>query len=209
MTSRRPLVVISGFTSELPVGDTVVGASDATALASGNAALALGTTALASGNAALELGTTALASGDAALALGTSALASGNAALVDLTGKYNNTGGVISGSVLVAGQSVGEVSSALASGDLTFNFGGFNNFDLTLGGTSTLLDPVGYSGGQCGAITVRQDSVGSRLLSYSGAWNFAGGTPPVLTTAVSGVDVLSYYCSSNTEIQVVANLNFS
>jgi len=210
MATRRPLVVISGLTSELPIGDSVVGAVDNTALASGNAALALGTEALASGNAALSLGTVALASGNDALALGTAALASGNAALTDLTGKYNISGGPITGAVQVQSQSVGEVATpVLVSGDVALNFGAANNFEIILGGTTTLLNPTTPSGGQCGAITVRQDDVGSRLLSYSGSWNFAGGSAPTLTTAASGVDILSYYCSSSTEIQVVSNLNFS
>lgn len=73
MTTRRPLVLISGAFSELPQGDSVVGASvtltaapsglilvgsdlgiDGVALASGEAAQSTANTALASGNAALE-----------------------------------------------------------------------------------------------------------------------------------------------------------
>jgi len=73
MTTRRPLVLISGAFSELPQGDAVVGASvtltaapsglilvgsdlgiDGVALASGEAAQGTANTALASGNAALE-----------------------------------------------------------------------------------------------------------------------------------------------------------
>jgi hypothetical protein len=60
MTLRRPLVLVSGATFELPLNDTVVGASDP-------ATQALATSALASGNAALVLGSSALASGNAAL----------------------------------------------------------------------------------------------------------------------------------------------
>lgn len=66
MTLRNPLVLISGFSSELPPGDLVPG-QDSTALASGNAALALATTALASGNLGVTNAGIALASGNAAL----------------------------------------------------------------------------------------------------------------------------------------------
>ena len=55
---------------------------------------ALAHEALASGNAALTLGTEALASGNAALAVAVpevGALASGNAALTDVASKYNIT----------------------------------------------------------------------------------------------------------------------
>jgi hypothetical protein len=74
MVLRTPLILISGGFSQLPSGDIVPGL-DATAQASGNAALVVaglalvsGTVALASGNAALVLASTALASGNAALA---------------------------------------------------------------------------------------------------------------------------------------------
>ena len=74
MTSRYPLVLISGALSELPDGDSVFGASvalvsepsglyidggnlgiDGSAIASGNAALVDASVAIASGNAALAL----------------------------------------------------------------------------------------------------------------------------------------------------------
>jgi len=143
----------------------------------------------------------ALASGNAALALGTEALASGNAALTD---KYAIAGGPITGVVTTQSQSIGAVTTtALTSGVILLDFGAGNNFDITLGGSSTLDTPTTPSGGQTGSITIRQDSVGSRLLSYSGGWQFTGGTAPTLTTTASGVDVLSYYCSTPSEIQAV------
>jgi hypothetical protein len=73
MTTRRPLVLISGAFSELPTGDSVAGATvgitaspsglitvgsdlgiDGVAIASGEAAQVTANTALASGNAALQ-----------------------------------------------------------------------------------------------------------------------------------------------------------
>lgn len=166
--------------------------------------------ALASGNAALVEASTALASGNAALVDAGTALASGNAALTDLSGKYNITGGPITGPVTVQSQSVGEpVVTPLASGVITLDFSSGNNFEFTLVETSVLGPPTLPSGGQCGAITVRQDGTGSRLLTYSGGWQFAGGSAPTLTTAASGVDILTFYVTSPTEIQTIATLNFS
>jgi len=159
-------------------------------------------TAAASGDAALSTAVTALATGNAALA-------SGNAALVDLDGKYDKTGGPISGPVIVQSQSIGEPEvTPLASGVIVLDFSAGNNFEFTLADSSTLGAPISPSGGQCGAITVRQDGTGSRTLAYSGGWQFAGGTPPTLTTTASGVDVLSYYVTSPTEIQTIASLDF-
>lgn len=181
-----------------------------TALASGNSALVNAATALASGNAGLSSSATALASGNSALVVANTALSSGNAALSDLSNKYNKTGGPISGPIIAQSQSIGEVDvTALTSGVIVLDFSAANNFELTLGGNSTLAAPISPSGGQCGSVTIRQDSVGSRLLSYSGGWLFAGGSPPTLTTAASGVDVLSYYCTSPTEIQTIVTLNYT
>lgn len=158
--------------------------------------------ALASGNAALVEASAALASGNAALA-------SGNAALTDLSGKYDISGGPITGFVKTQSQSVGQVDNvALTSGVIVLDFSGSNNFELVLGGASTLAGPTLPSGGQTGIITVRQDDVGSRTLAYSGGWQFAGGTAPTLTTTASGVDIITYYCTSPTEIQAIATLNF-
>jgi hypothetical protein len=165
---------------------------------------ALAHEALASGNAALALGTEALASGNAALGAAVPALASGNAALADVGSKYAIAGGPITGVVTVQSQSIGEVTTtALTSGVITFDFGAGNNFDITLGGNSTLQTPTTPSGGQTGTITIRQDGTGSRTLAYSGGWQFSGGTAPTLTTTASGTDVLSYYCSTPSEIQAV------
>jgi hypothetical protein len=195
-----PVIEASGTTNkrvEVGVLDVRYAAS-----ASGDAAQATANTALASGNAALVDASSALV--DAS-----SALASGNAALTDLSGKYDITGGPITGFVKTQSQSVGEVDNvALTSGVIVLDFSGSNNFELVLGGPSTLAGPTLPSGGQTGIITVRQDNVGSRTLAYSGGWQFAGGSAPTLTTTASGVDILTYYCTSPSEIQAIATLNF-
>lgn len=259
MASRRPLVLVSGATSELPVGDTVVGASagtltagsgldgggaltggtvtlnvslapaasglifvgdtlglDGSAQASGNAALSSAATALASGNAALSSAALAQASGNAALASGNAALtsaataqASGNAALVSVANKYDKTGGPITGPASTQSQTFGLPSGLLGSGVITLDFGTRDNFELTLtAASSTLAKPVNASGGRCGALIIRQDSVGTRLLTYSGAWSFASNTAPTLTTSASGIDMFGYYVVNPNRINVVSTLNY-
>ena len=196
-----PVIQASGTTNKR----VDVGVLDNRYAAVGSGALAH--EALASGNAALTLGTEALASGNAALAVAVpevGALASGNAALADVASKYAIAGGPITGVVTTQSQAIGEVTTtALTSGVITFDFGAGNNFDITLGGNSTLAGPTTPSGGQTGTITIRQDGTGSRTLAYSGGWQFSGGTAPTLTTTASGTDVLSYYCSTPSEIQAV------
>jgi len=67
MVLRTPLILISGGFSQLPSGDVVPGL-DATAQASGNAALVVANSALASGTAAQASGNAALVSAASALA---------------------------------------------------------------------------------------------------------------------------------------------
>lgn len=267
MAERRPLVIISGSFSELPLGDTtpvdagtltagsglqgggaldgtdrrfdielaaapsgliLVGTGDSTtlgfdgaaqvtadtalasgnaaltdagvALASGNAAIVDAGVALASGNAALVDAGVALASGNAALVDSSVALASGNAALVDLTGKVSKAGDVVSGTLVVDSQSYGVVSSTISSGVILLDFSENNNFDVTLEGNSTLAPSVSPSGGQSGAVYIRQDGTGSRTLSYSGGFSFSNGSAPTLTTTASGVDLLAYYSPESSTI---------
>jgi hypothetical protein len=238
MATRRPLVVVSGVTSELPVGDVVTGASAGTLVAGsgldGGGALTGGTVtvnvslaaapsglifvgdalgldgaAQATATQALSSGNAALASGNAALSSASTAQASGNAALSSLSTKYDKTGGPITGTAITQGQTIGVPSGVLGSGVIILDFGARDNFELTLtAGTSTLATPANASGGQCGALIVRQDSAGSRLLTYSGAWSFASNTAPTLTTTASGVDMFGYYVVNPGRINVVTNLNY-
>lgn len=237
MVTRKPIVIISGTSSELPPGDLVPGI-DTTAQASGNAALVVAANALASGNlgiadaanalasgnlgvsnaavalasgnAALNSASTALASGNAALVVGATALASGNAALSDLVNKYDKVGGPISGPVTVQSQSIGTPKFVNLSGVCILNFGTGNNFEVVLTtGTSTFASPTNASGGQTGTITLRQDSVGTRLVVYSGSWSFVNNTAPTLTTTASGVDLLAYYVVNPSRILTAATLNYS
>lgn len=188
-------------------------ADAAEALASGNAALTLAVAeegALASGNAALADAAEALASGNAALVDASTALASGNAALTDVSGKYDKTGGPISGTVRIQTQSYADVrDEGLESGTITLDFGSSNNFKMTLTGTSTLGAPTNASGGQSGSIFILQDGTGSRTLAYNAVFAFAGGTAPTLTTAASGQDALLYYVQDSSTIITTSILNIS
>lgn len=179
----------------------------AEALASGNAALTLAV-AEASGNAALAVAATALASGNAGIADAATALASGNAALTDVGGKYDKTGGPISGNVRTQSQTYADVKDeGLESGTITLDFGSSNNFKMTLTGTSTLGAPTNASGGQSGSIFVLQDGTGSRTLAYNAVFAFTGGTAPTLTTAASGQDALLYYVQDASTIVTTSVLN--
>ena len=177
--------------------DGVVQTVASAAQASGNAALIVGSTAQASGNAGISAALTAQASGNAGISAALTAQASGNAAL---STKYDKTGGVLSGTVIVNKQSFGTINTVTSSGVLLVDFSTGNNFTVTLASSATFASPINASGGQCGAIAIRQDNTGSRTLAYSGSWAFQGGTAPTLTTAASGIDILSYYVLAPTRV---------
>lgn len=179
------------------------------ALASGNLGVTNAATAQASGNAALVVGANALASGNLGVTNSATALASGNAALASVGNKYDKTGGPISGPVVVQKQSFGTVNTITSSGVLLLDLSTGNNFTVTLETSATFASPTNASGGQCGAITIRQDNTGSRTLAYSGTWSFQGGTAPTLTTSASGIDVLSYYVVSPTRVVGILTANYS
>lgn len=67
-----------------------------------------------------------------------------------------------------------------------------NNFRLTLGGNRALGVPTNAVAGQMGVINVRQDSTGSRLLTYTWPYEFGGGAAPLLSTGKFAFDQLNY-----------------
>jgi hypothetical protein len=216
MASRRPLVIVSGVTSELPIGDSVVGASAGTLVAgsglNGGGALIGGTVtvnaSIAPAASGLIFAGGALAIDGSAQVAANTALASGNAALTGLSSKYNTTGGPITGTVTAQSQTIGTSRYINSSGTCILNLGAGNNFEVVLTNNSLFGVPVSASGGQTGTIIIRQDSTGSRLLTYSGAWSFPSNTAPTLTTTASGVDLLAFYVVNPNRINAVATLNF-
>ena len=222
MASRRPLVIVSGVTSELPIGDSVVGASAGTLVAGSgldgggvltgsvtvNASIAPAASGLIFAGDALAIDGSAQVTANTALTSANTALASGNAALTGLSSKYNVTGGPITGTVTAQSQTIGTSRYINSSGTCILNFGANNNFEVVLTNNSLFAVPVSASGGQTGTIILRQDSVGSRLLTYSGAWSFPSNTAPTLTTTASGVDLLAFYVVNPNRINTVATLNF-
>ena len=129
MTSRYPLVLISGALSELPTGDSVLGASitlvsEPSGLYLDGTNLGIDGSAIASGNAALELA-------ELNEVLATDALASGNAALTYADTKYAISGGLVDGPMTTVVTALGLYGSGIpcTSG---------NYFTATLSGDSSV-----------------------------------------------------------------------
>ena len=175
MATRKPLVVISGLTSELPPGDLVPGI-DTTAQASGNAALVVASNALASGNLGISNAATALASGNAALIVGANALASGNLALINAATALSsgNAALVNSATALASGNAALSVgATALASGN------------AALGSLANKYDKTG--GPISGPVVVQSQSIGSPT-----------------TIQASGVIILNFGAGNNFEVTLTS-----
>ena len=101
------------------------------------------------------------------------------------------------------------ITTLTDAASISVDFDTAQNFTVTLGGSRTLENPSNIDPGQTGSIFVAQDGTGGRTLSFGTSWNFAGGTPPTLSTAVSAVDRIDYITYTSISIHSVASLNVS
>ncbi len=101
---------------------------------------------------------------------------------------------------------------SLSGATATPNYDNGNNFSLLLVHAScpcTLANPSTTPvAGQAGQIVVTQSATGSDTLAYGNQFKFTGGVAPVLSTGANAVDILSYYVSDATHINVTSVLNF-
>ena len=98
---------------------------------------------------------------------------------------------------------------SVGAANVTLDFANTNHFALTLGTNTNLNRPSNLTAGQTGSIFIVQDGTGSRTLSYSSVFDFAGGTAPTLTTTASAVDRIDYVVRSSSSIHAVATLALS
>ena len=84
-----------------------------------------------------------------------------------------------------------------------------NNATVTLGGNRTLDNPSNVTVGQSGSIFILQDGTGNRTLSYGSAFDFAGGTPPTLSTGANAVDRIDFVVRTTSSIHCVFTANYS
>lgn len=87
----------------------------------------------------------------------------------------------------------GALQTLTDAATVAVDFGAGFNFTLTIGGNRTLGNPSNSKVGETGCIYIVQDGTGGRTLAYSSNWKFAGGTAPVLSTAIGAVDRLCYF----------------
>jgi len=78
---------------------------------------------------------------------------------------------------------------------------------LTLGGDITIT-PSNMKSGATYAIVIKQDATGTRLVTWSAAFMWAGGIVPTLSTAVNAIDLFTFSSDGTNMFGTYAN-NFS
>lgn len=74
------------------------------------------------------------------------------------------------------------------------------NAVVTLEGNRTLSNPSNVISGRLLKLIVKQDSTGSRTLSFGTAYKFPSGTAPTLTATANAVDLLFFHCEDEDNI---------
>lgn len=94
---------------------------------------------------------------------------------------------------------VEEVSTVSSSGTaLTLPAtASFQISDITLTGNCTLAFPSAIAGASF-TLVLRQDSIGSRTVSWPASVKWPGGTVPTLTTSPNRADILTFLCTDGT-----------
>lgn len=103
---------------------------------------------------------------------------------------YPLTGGAVTGPVSSTPVSLTPGTS------ITPTFGSSNFFTVTLAANATINNPTGQAAGQSGCISLVQDSIGSRTVTWGSNWKWPGGTAPTLTTTGNAVDDVCFWVTS-------------
>jgi len=99
---------------------------------------------------------------------------------------------------------IGQIVNLPYTSNLSLDLSVSNNFAMPLNGGLTLGLPSNIQPGQSGFLILTQDATGGRTITYNAIFKFAGGTPPVLSTAAGSVDYLCYFVETSGRIMISA-----
>ena len=107
----------------------------------------------------------------------------------------------LAGSVAGAAYTVVDKGTQAVGGTLTLDLSTGSNFKAVFGaGNLTVANPTNVTAGQSGVLSLQQDGVGSRTVTWGGNWKFSGATAPTLTTTASALDLITFIAISPTVI---------
>jgi len=72
---------------------------------------------------------------------------------------------------------------------IIFNVTSGHSAEVTITANRALAAPSNSADGQVYTLIVNQDGVGSHTLTFNAAYNFPGGSAPVITAAANSVDM--------------------
>lgn len=82
----------------------------------------------------------------------------------------------------------------LTSGvNITIDASQSTNFKVILTSNANFVNPTNLTDGMIIYFKIKQDSAGSRTLSYGTVFNFPGGITPILSTTPNAIDLLRCY----------------
>lgn len=88
-----------------------------------------------------------------------------------------------------------------AAGTMTPNFALANSCVATFGaGNLTIANPTNVKAGQSWVLSLQQDGVGSRTVTWGTSYKWAGATAPTLSTTASAIDIISCWATDSTHI---------
>jgi hypothetical protein len=103
----------------------------------------------------------------------------------------------------------GEITTLTSGSTVTPDFAASNNFTLTLGENLTIANPTNLVVGQSGSIFLIQDGTGSRTITWGSYFDWAGGSPPDISSDAGYVDRLDYIVRTTTSIHGVITLYYA
>ena len=94
----------------------------------------------------------------------------------------------------------GTLTDTSNTGNVTLDFGTYQNFVLTLTGNVTLDNPTTETLGQTGFLVLIQDATGSRTVSLGSQYLTAGAAGLTLSTAANAIDIVPYVVQATDKI---------
>lgn len=212
MTTRRPLVLVSGSPQELPAADTLpvgIGSSVwiGTTAPTDTAAYPLWWDAE---SGALFLWFNDGTSTQWVEATNSAGIMASLALYGALAGTNTWTGAqTFDGGLIVTGP-VQETPVVANTGTAyTVDLAEGTVFDLTMTGTPVVFTFPTATAGKQFTLLLKQDGTGTRLATWPASARWSGGTAPTLTTTAAKTDLVSFLADGTYWLGAVAGLNFT
>ena len=111
------------------------------------------------------------------------------------------------GGLALNGGAASNITALSDGATITIDMATACHHSVTLGGNRTFAAPSNQVVGQSGSIFIKQDTNGSRTVSFNAAFKFANGVAPTLTTTAGATDRIDYIIQSSGVIHCSTTLD--